>query len=125
MHELHTVVVGDPRLKLLVPRHRRFCRVRDDVHQRDAFEADHLLEVDVAAIIAVGVLQRKRKVGAIRIGFEEVAPRRLWPRIRRDVQEDGVCHRLEDRVGCVFESHVGREARWSEGLAIERDHQPE
>jgi len=54
-----TVVVSDHRLELLPSVHSSLLRIGDDVQDGDSVESDHLLEVDVASLVSVRVLDRE------------------------------------------------------------------
>lgn len=48
----------DPRLQLLPPVDGRVLRVREDVDDSDAVQANHLLEVNEASVVPVDVVDR-------------------------------------------------------------------
>ena len=51
--------MSDHRLQLLPSIHSSLLGIRDDVEHGDSIESDHLLEVDVASLVPVGVLDRE------------------------------------------------------------------
>ena len=93
-----TVVVRDPGLQKLA-----FCQwslrwVRHNVDECNAVEADHLLEIDISRVITVYVVNRKAVICSVRVRFEDIAPVRRRRLGGRDVQEDRLGARFEDRV---------------------------
>lgn len=60
-----TIVVSDPRLKLLVATESRFVRVTNNVHHGDSIKTNHLFEIDEAPRVAVGEVERRRVVGSV------------------------------------------------------------
>ena len=92
---LATVVMGDARLQLLGARDGRSLEVGNHIDNGDTIESDHLFEIDEPTLIAVHVLDRRAKVGAIPVRLEDVAPEWSWRLGRGDVQEDGISARFE------------------------------
>lgn len=54
-----TIVVSDHRLQLLFSIDGSLLGIRDNVEHSDSIESDHLLEIDVASFVSVGVLDRE------------------------------------------------------------------
>ena len=113
--------MGDTSLNTLSTRHGGFVGVRDDVDERDAVQADHLLKIDVPVLVPVHVVGRHAKVGSVRVRLEDVAPRGRGRLGDRDVQEHRPRARLEDGVrlrkgsGERRAGASGGRAGWSRG----------
>jgi len=88
---LPTIVVTNTRLQFLLPGQRGIARVGHNIDDRNSIQPDHLLKVDVPAIISVDVVHRQTEIGSIRVGFEDISPVGIWRFGESDVQEYGAC----------------------------------
>jgi hypothetical protein len=95
---LPTIVVCDARLEFLSACYGCRLGVGHDIDDRNTIESDHLLEIDIPAMIAVHVRYRRPKVRPVPVRLEEVAPVRSRWLGRRHMQEDRIGARLEDGV---------------------------
>ena len=75
---MQTIVVTDTRLQLLLPDQRGIARVGHNIDNRNSIQSDHLLKVDVPAIISVDIVHRQAEIGSIRVGFEDISPVGIW-----------------------------------------------
>jgi hypothetical protein len=99
---LPTIVVCDARLEFLGACNGCHIGIGHDIDDRNTIESDHLLEIDIPAVIAVHVRYRRSKVRPVPVRLEEVAPVRSRRLGRRHMQEDRIGARLEDGVRLSF-----------------------
>jgi hypothetical protein len=98
---LPTIIVSNARLKFLGACDGRHLGIEYHIDDRDTIESNHLLKIDVSALIAIHVLDRQAKVCPVPVRLEDVAPEWSWRFGRRQVQENGISARFEDGV-CLF-----------------------
>ena len=102
-----TVVVTDTCLQLLLLAQSRVAWVRHNVDDHNSVQPNHLLKVDVSTVIPVDVVHRQTEVGSVGIRFEDIPPVGIGGLGKRDVQEDRVGARFQDRVSLYQTSDFG------------------
>ena len=95
----------DSRLKRLAARNCGFMWIRHHIYQSDSIKSDHFLEIDEASFIPVHIVDRETIICSVPVGFEEIAPERLWGLRHRHMQED--------RIGGGFKDSICLESRSS------------
>ena len=90
--------MGDARLEFLGACYGCRLGIGHNIDDRNTIESNHLLEINIPAVIAVHVRYRRSKVRPIPVRFEKVTPvRSRWL---------GRCHMQEDRIGARLEDGV-------------------
>lgn len=84
-----TVVVTDACLQFLLSVQSGVAWVGHDVNDHNSVQSNHLLKVDVSAIISVDVVHGQTEVSSIGIRFEDVPPVGIGGLGKGDVQENG------------------------------------
>lgn len=99
------------RLQLFPSRDPRRLSVRNDIDDSDPIQANHLLEVHEPSIIPVHIVRRDSEVRAVPVRLHDDTPVRRRELGRRQVHEDGLRARLQNRV-CLMRinQHLGRKA---------------
>ena len=104
---LPTIVVTDTRLQLLLLAQSGVAWVRHNVDDHNSVQPNHLLKINVSAVIPINVVHRQTEVGSVGIGFEYIPPVGIRGLGKRDVQEDRVSTRFQDRVSLYEVSDFG------------------
>ena len=73
-----TIVVRNSLLNILDAAQGRGMRISNNVDQRNAIQANNLLEVYVAVDVPIDIVYGDTKVRPVRVGLEDIAP----PKIR-------------------------------------------
>lgn len=100
------IVVSNPCLNILLTVDSGFLRIRNDVHQRNAVQADHLLEVNVPVAVPPHVLDRDSEVRSVGVGLQDVAPRRTGRFLDGYVHEDRLRARLQNSICLPTNEHL-------------------
>jgi len=83
-----TIVVTDTRLQFLLTTQRGIAWVGHNIDDHNSVQSNHLLEVDVSAIITIDIVHGQTEIGSVGVGFENVPPVRIWRLREGDVQEN-------------------------------------
>jgi len=83
-----TIVVTDTRLQFLLTAQGGIARVGHNVNDHNSVQSNHLLKVDVSAIITIDIVHGQTEIGSVGVGLENVSPVRIWRLGEGDVKEN-------------------------------------